>query len=272
MQVKRTIAESECFLSGSGEVSVEERALHSKVEATELSALKEVLWGKTALSWGQPDMKTVSILIADDHAVVRHGLRALLETQPGWKVVAAARTGQEALDKAVEVKPDVAILDIGMPTLNGLDAAGLILKELPKTRIIFLTMHATEELIEKTVKAGARGYVLKSDAERDLINAVDTVLRDRTFFTAAASELIMESFRRPHTRKSKRTVENPLTTRERQIVQLLAEGKSNKEVASALDIAVRTVEGHRAKIMNKLRLQSFSELVRYAIRNKLVEP
>ena len=217
-------------------------------------------------------MKTVSILIADDHAVVRHGLRALLETQPGWKVVAAARTGREAIEKAVEVQPDVAILDIAMPELNGLDAGGLILKSSPRTRLIFLTMHATEELIEKTVKAGARGYILKSDAERDLINAVDTVLHDRTFFTPAASEVIMDAFRSPHRRKTKPVDARQLSTRERQIVQLLAEGKSNKEVAAELNIAVRTVEGHRAKVMDKLRLRSFSDLIRYAIRNNLVEP
>jgi DNA-binding NarL/FixJ family response regulator len=217
-------------------------------------------------------MKTVSILIADDHAVVRHGLRALLETQPGWKVIAAARTGREALEKAVELEPDVAILDIGMPSLNGLDAAGLILKASPKTKVIFLTMHATEELIEKTVKAGARGYILKSDAERDLITAVDTVLHDKTFFTAAASEVIMDTFRNPHRKRARAAGAAHLSTRERQIVQLLAEGKSNKEVAGELNIAVRTVEGHRAKIMDKLRFHSFSELVRYAVRNNLVEP
>jgi DNA-binding NarL/FixJ family response regulator len=219
---------------------------------------------------GRPGMKNVTILIADDHAVVRHGLRALLETQPGWKIVAAARTGKEALEKALELRPDVAILDVGMPVLNGLDAATLILKALPSTRIVFLTMHAAEELIEKTVKAGARGYVLKSDAERDLIAAVDAILQDKTFFTPAATEVIMDSFRRPRDKKPLRT--GRLSVRERQIVQLLAEGKANKEVASELNIAVRTVEGHRAKVMAKLRLRSFSDLVRYAVRNKIVEP
>jgi DNA-binding NarL/FixJ family response regulator len=214
-------------------------------------------------------MKTVSILIADDHAVVRHGLRALLETQPGWKVVAAAKTGREAIEKAQEYRPDVAILDIGMPVMNGLDSATVILKALPSTRIVFLTMHATEELIEKTIKAGARGYILKSDAERDLIAAVDAIMNNKTFFTPAASEVIMDAFRNPRGRKLKSS--GQLSVRERQIVQLLAEGKSNKEVASDLNIAVRTVEGHRSKIMGKLRLRSFSELIRYAVRNKIVE-
>jgi DNA-binding NarL/FixJ family response regulator len=220
---------------------------------------------------GRP-MKSVTILIADDHAVVRHGLRALLETQPGWKIVAAARTGKEALEKALELRPDVAILDIGMPVLNGLDAGALILKALPSTRVVFLTMHAAEELIEKTVKAGARGYILKSDAERDLIAAVDAILQDKTFFTPAATEVIMDSFRRPHDKKPKLLRTGRLSVRERQIVQLLTEGKANKEVASELNIAVRTVEGHRAKIMAKLRLRSFSDLVRYAVRNKIIEP
>jgi two-component system, NarL family, response regulator NreC len=217
-------------------------------------------------------MKSASILIADDHAVVRHGLRALLETQPGWKVVGAAKTGREALERAVELHPDVAILDIGMPVLNGLDAATLILKALPNTRVLFLTMHTTEELIQKTIKAGARGYILKSDAERDLIAAVDAIMHDKTFFTPAASEVIMDIFRNPHRRKQRPSRAGRLSVRERQVVQLLAEGKSNKEVASELNVATRTIEGHRAKIMGKLRLRSFSELVRYAVRNKIVEP
>jgi len=176
---------------------------------------------------GQQGMKSASILIADDHAVVRHGLRALLETQPGWKVVGAAKTGREALERAVELHPDVAILDIGMPVLNGLDAATLILKALPNTRVLFLTMHTAEELIEKTIKAGARGYILKSDAERDLIAAVDAIMHDKTFFTPAASEVIMDIFRNPHRRKQRPSRAGRLSVRERQVVQLLAEGKSN---------------------------------------------
>lgn len=251
--------------------AVEHGVVYAKSDPSQAPAMNEEDI-KITQAWGRPDMKTVSILIADDHAVVRRGLRALLETQPGWKVVAAARTGREALEKAIELEPDVAILDVGMPTLNGLDAAGLILKTVPKTRIIFLTMHATEELIEKTVKAGARGYILKSDAERDLLIAVDTVLHDKTFFTAAASEVIMDTFRSPHRRKARTVPKSNLSARERQIVQLLAEGRSNKEVASELNIAVRTVEGHRAKVMDKLRLRSFSELIRYAIRNNIIEP
>lgn len=220
----------------------------------------------------RPDMKAISILVADDHAIVRHGLRALLETQQGWKVVAQARNGREALEKAVEHHPDVVILDIGMPVLNGLDAAALITKAVPQTRIVFLTMHVAEELIEKTVKAGALGYILKSDAERDLIAAVDAVLHNKTFFTPAASEVIMDSFRNARDDKPRRRSQGRLSVRERQVVQLLGEGKTNKEVGTELHIAVRTVEGHRAKIMRKLKLRSFSDLVRYAVRNKLIEP
>ncbi len=218
-------------------------------------------------------MATVSILTADDHAVVRRGLRALLETQPSWKVVAEESNGTEAVDKAIKLRPDVAILDISMPDLNGLDAAALILKARPETRILILTLHSNEDLIKKALAAGARGYLLKSDAEHDLITAVECILKGKTFFTSAASEMILDNLRgdsRP-SRVSTRTGER-LSPREREIVQLLAEGRSNKEVAAVLNISTRTVENHRAKIMDKLQLNSLSGLVRYAIRNNIVEP
>jgi len=219
-------------------------------------------------------MATVSILTADDHAVVRRGLRELLETHANWKVVAEESTGREAVDKATKLRPDVALLDISMPDLNGLDAAALIRKSSPDTRILILTMHSNEELIKKAVTAGARGYILKSDAEHDLITAVDCILRGNTFFTSAASEMILDNLRGTsrHAGAAEPTEGERLTPREREVVQLLAEGRSNKEVAAVLDISTRTVENHRAKIMEKLRLHSLSELVRYAIRNKMVEP
>ncbi len=216
-------------------------------------------------------METVSILIADDHAVVRRGLRALLETHPKWKVVSEASNGREAVAMAAESRPKVAILDISMPELNGLDAAAQILKASPHTRILILTMHAAEELIEKTLGAGASGYILKSDAERDLITAVEALLQRRTFFTHAASEVILSHLRGSSGKKAAPPAGSRLSAREREIVQLLAEGKSNKEVAALLHISTRTVENHRAKVMEKLTLHSFSELVRYAVRNKLAE-
>jgi DNA-binding NarL/FixJ family response regulator len=216
-------------------------------------------------------MQAVSILIADDHAVVRRGLRALLETQPGWKIVSEVTNGHDAVEKATELSPQVAILDVGMPRLNGMDAAALIFKASPKTRILILTMHSAEDLIRQTLKAGASGFVLKSDAERDLIAAVDALLHNKTFFTAAASDVILANLRGTGSKPS-RSSGGRLSVREREIVQLLAEGKSNKEVAAVLNISTRTVENHRAKTMEKLKLRSFGELVRYAIRNRIVEP
>jgi DNA-binding NarL/FixJ family response regulator len=216
-------------------------------------------------------MKTVSILIADDHALVRRGLRTLLETQPSWKVVAELVNGRQAVESAITLRPDVAILDIGMPKLNGMDAASLIFKASPKTRILMLTMHSAEDLIQRTLTVGASGYVLKSDAERDLITAVDALLHNKTFFTSAASDVILGHLRG---RTVSRTHEarGRLSVREREIVQLLAEGKSNKEIAALLNISTRTVENHRAKTMDKLNLHSLGELVLYAVRNKIVEP
>jgi len=216
-------------------------------------------------------MRAVSILIADDHAVVRRGLRALLETEPGWKVVGEAEDGREAVEKAAKLRPDVAILDISMPRLNGLDAASLIFKAAPQTRILILTMHAAEDLIQRTLKAGATGYILKSDAERDLITAVEALLHKKTFFTSAASEVILDNLRGTNRRGNSQVHAGRLSSREREIVQLLAEGKSNKEIGALLNISTRTVENHRAKIMDKLKLRSFSDLIRYAVRNKIVE-
>jgi DNA-binding NarL/FixJ family response regulator len=216
-------------------------------------------------------MRTVSILIADDHAVVRRGLRALLETEPRWKVVGEAVDGREAVEKAAKLRPDVAILDISMPRLNGLDAASLIFKAAPQTRILILTMHAAEDLIQRTLKAGATGYILKSDAERDLITAIEALLHKKTFFTSAASEVILDNLRGTNRKGDSQVHAGRLSSREREIVQLLAEGKSNKEIGALLNISTRTVENHRAKIMDKLRLRSFSELIRYAVRNNIVE-
>jgi DNA-binding NarL/FixJ family response regulator len=213
-------------------------------------------------------MKAISILIADDHVVIRKGLRTLLEERRGWKVVAEAANGREAVEKASRLKPDLVVMDLSMPELNGLDATPLILKAVPHTRILILTMHNTEELVEKTLQAGARGYVLKSDAESDLVTALEAVLDNRTFFTPASSEFGSDYWGRA---RSGTPAIPSLSPRERQIIQLLAEGKSNKEVAGRLGISVRTAENHRARIMRKLQLRSLSDLVRHAIRNKIVE-
>jgi len=217
-------------------------------------------------------MHTVNILIADDHAVVRRGLRALLETQPNWKVIGEASNGREAVEKAATLNPQVVILDVGMPKLNGIDAAALIFKANPKTRILMLTMHAAETLIQQTLQAGASGYVLKSDAERDLVTAVDSILHNKMFFTAAASSVVLEHLREGHKKKTLAAERERLSIREREVVQLLAEGKSNKEIGASLNISKRTVDHHRARIMDKLHVQSVGELVLYAVRNKIVEP
>jgi DNA-binding NarL/FixJ family response regulator len=214
-------------------------------------------------------MKPVTIIVADDHVVIRKGLRTLLEERRGWKVVAEAANGREAVERAARLRPDIVVMDLSMPELNGLDATRLILKAVPSTRVVILTMHNTEELVEKTLQAGARGYVLKSDTERDLITALNAVLDDRTFFTPASGEYDSEYIRGTNFDMSEGS---SLSSRERQIVQLLAEGKSNKEVANRLGISVRTAENHRARIMRKLQLRSLSDLVRHAIRNKIIEP
>ncbi len=217
-------------------------------------------------------MQTVSILVADDHALLRRGLRALLETHPGWRVIAEACNGREAVEKAAALLPQVVILDIGMPKLNGLDAATQIFRANPKTRILMLTMHAAEELIQQTLSAGASGYVLKSDAERDLIHAVEALIHNKTFFTSAASAVVLEHMRAGHRKREPLPAGERLSLREREVIQLLAEGKSNKEIGASLNISKRTVDHHRARIMDKLKVQSVGELVLYAVRNKIVEP
>jgi DNA-binding NarL/FixJ family response regulator len=212
-------------------------------------------------------------LLADDHEVVRRGLQTLLEAQPGWKVVGEAATGREAAEKAKLLTPDVVVLDIGMPEMNGLEAARRILETTSRVEILILTMHESEEVVREVLEAGARGYVLKSDAGRDLVAAIDALSQHKTFFTSRVAELVLQSYLE-HRGAQGEEVEARvprLTAREREVIQLLAEGKTNKEVAAMLDVSVKTVETHRANIMHKLALPSFSELVRYAIRNKIIE-
>lgn len=209
----------------------------------------------------------ISVLIADDYAIMRRGLRALLEEQPGWRVVGEAGNGREALRLATQLRPDIIIMDGSMPELNGLDAARLIFKEVPETRILIYTAQHTDEMIDKAVQTGVRGYVLKTDKEADLLAAVKALMQGQVFYTPAASEVVVERLRRP-----KEEVSPTLTTRESEIVQLLAEGKSNKEVANVLKISTRTVENHRSQVMKRLSLRSFVDLIRYAIRNGIIEP
>jgi DNA-binding NarL/FixJ family response regulator len=215
-------------------------------------------------------MKSVSILIADDHAVVRRGLRALLGTQKDWSICAEASDGKMAVEKAGEHQPDIVILDIGMPELNGLEAMVKIRDIAPKSRILVLTMHGSEEWIQSCLSTGAQGYVLKSDAERDLVSAVEALANNETFFTPRTNVVVEDAHENSNVGEG--LFVECLTCREHEIAQLLAGGKSNKEVGARLRISTRTVESHRAAIMSKLQLHSVSDLVRYAIRRRMIEP
>lgn len=212
------------------------------------------------------------ILVADDHEVVRRGLCALLQAQPDWEVCGEAGDGREALEKTQKLKPDVVILDIGMPSLNGLEATRQILKINPQTRILILTLHDSDQVVREVLNAGARGFLLKSDAARDLVAAVEALRRDKTYFTSKVAAMVLEGFLRNGTPAAVAAPPNRgrLTPREREIVQLLAEGKSTKEVAVALGLSVKTAETHRSNIMRKLELHSVSDLVLYAVRNNIV--
>jgi DNA-binding NarL/FixJ family response regulator len=214
-------------------------------------------------------MRTARILIADDHELVRRGLKGMLSDVPGWSVVAEAADGRRAAELARQHRPDIAILDLTMPELNGLDATRSILAATPQTRVLILTAHESEQLIREVLAAGAQGYVLKSDAGRILVRAVEALLEGRAFFTSKVAQLVLEGFLRGGT--AAQAPAGALSGREREIVQLLAEGRSNKEVARALGISVKTAETHRSNIMRKMQFDSLSDLVRYAVRNKIVD-
>jgi len=214
----------------------------------------------------------VRILVADDHQVVRTGLRALLESKTGWQVCAEASNGREAVEKAGELKPDVAVLDIGMPLLNGVEATRQIRKLSPETEILILTMHDSEQLVQEVLAAGAHGYILKDDADRNLIAAVDALRRHKPYLSSRVSEAASNAASSSEDALAFRgSPRSRLTPREREIVQLLAEGKSNKEIAGYLGISVKTAETHRANIMLKLDFHSLADLVRYAVRNNIIQ-
>jgi len=208
----------------------------------------------------------IRILIADDHHVVRSGLRAILDAQQNWEVVAEAADGREAVLKAIETKPDIAVLDYSLPLINGIEATRQIRVRLPTTEVLIFTMHDNETIIQDVMKAGARGYLLKSDARRDLMAAIEALASHKPFFTAKVSDALLESFV-----TASKTTGSTLTHREAGVVQLIAEGNTNKQVARLLNISLKTVETHRASVMRKLNLSSSAGLVRYAIRNHLVE-
>ncbi len=213
-----------------------------------------------------PELK---IFVADDHELMRRGVRSLLEAEAGWKVVGEASNGQELLAKARQTKPDIVVIDIGMPLLNGLEACRRVKKTLPDTKVLILSMHDSEQMARAVLDAGALGYVTKADTARDLVLAIESLRRNKTFFTSRVDQMVLESFLHDGTDKRKTSSER-LTSRQREIVQLLAEGKTNKEVASLLNVSVKTVETHRANIMKRLNCHSVSDLVVYAIRNDIV--
>ena len=217
-------------------------------------------------------MGTLRILVVDDHDVVRQGLRALLESRPGWEVCGEAATGPEAVEKAHQLKPDIVILDIAIPELNGLEVARRIRKARPETQLLILTMYESEDLISEVLKVGARGFILKSDAGRDLVSALDALSQHKPYFTSRVAQLVVDGFlTRSVPSVVGRATRKRLSAREREVVQLLAEGKSNKEIATSLNISVKTVEAHRSNIMHKLDLHSISQLTRYAIRNRMIQ-
>jgi len=213
------------------------------------------------------------ILIADDHEVARHGIRALLESHPGWVVCGEAKDGRETVELAERLTPDLILLDIGMPNLNGLEATRQILAMSPEAVILILTMHDTDHVVREVLRAGARGFLLKSDAGRDLVAAVEALQRQRTFFTTRVSQMVLDGYLdRAHRESDTGDVsDDVLTSREREVIQLLAEGKTSKEVAVTLNLSVKTAETHRTNLMRKLNLHSVADLTRYAVRNGIVQ-
>jgi DNA-binding NarL/FixJ family response regulator len=211
----------------------------------------------------------VRILLADDHAVVRRGLRALLEAQQDFEICAEASNGRDAVELALQHKPDVAVLDISLPIVNGIEATRQIRKDAPGTEVMIFTLHGNESEIRDVLHAGARGYVLKSEADEQIVRAVESLARHHAFFSDHVSETLLDSFVEGSGSDSNGKL---LTAREREVVQLIAEGNSNKKIAHLLSISVKTVETHRSASMRKLDIHSTAELVRYAVRHRLVMP
>ncbi len=225
-------------------------------------------------------VEMLRILIADDHEVARKGIRALLEGHPEWEVCAEAKDGRETVELAIAMKPDIILLDIGMPNLNGLEAARQILAVLPGVAILIITMQESDQVVREVLRAGARGFLLKSDAGHDLVAAVEALQLQRTFFTTKVSQMVLEGFLDRDNLEDKNYDKNygrqsdsydVLTGREREVIQLLAEGKTSKEVAITLNLSVKTAETHRTNLMRKLGLHSVADLTLYAVRNGIVQ-
>jgi two-component system response regulator NreC len=215
-------------------------------------------------------MKRIQVLLADDHLVVRKGLRAILERQSGIDVVGEAADGREAVSLSESMTPDVVIMDITMPHLNGIDATAQIVKRNPRIGVVILSVHSDETYILRALNAGAKGYLLKDSAETDLVKAVDTVALGKPFFSPAIAEALLEDYMRFLHQRNLEDSYDLLTDREKEILQSLAEGKANKEIASLLNLSVYTVETHRSNLMQKLGLHNTAEIVLYAVRKKII--
>ena len=210
------------------------------------------------------------ILLADDHTVIRRGLRLVLERQPGFQVIGEAADGRETVALAEEHKPDVIVLDLSMPNLSGIEAARQICSKLPQTAIVTLSMHSDEGYVLRALKAGVRGYLLKDSGEDDLINAIKAVSQGKAFFSPSISKMLIEDYVRQMKQRDVDDSYELLTSREREILQLLAEGKSNKDIATMLNLSLHTVETHRSNILEKLNLHSMPELILYAVRKGVI--
>lgn len=215
-------------------------------------------------------MKKTRILIADDHGVVRKGLRFLLASEPSMEVVAEASNGREAIELAEKHEPDIAILDIAMPLLSGTEAAAQITRKQPRTGVIILSMHSDEEFVLRALSCGAKGYLLKDSAESDLVRAVETVAVGRPFFSPAITQMLLDDYMRRLQRSGSEDTYDLLTEREKEVLHLLAQGKTNKEAAVVMNVGVSTVETHRTNLMQKLNLHNTAEIVLYAVRKRLI--
>jgi len=226
--------------------------------------------GATRDREARPKRETLRILVADDHGVVRRGVRSLIDGHPEWEICGEVGNGQDAVAEARRLRPDIVLMDITMPGLNGLDATRAILEAVPETKVLILTMHESEQVVREVLDAGAHGYILKSDADSDLLNALEAIRQGRPFFASKVSQIVLEGYLHPGPRHHGESGE--LTPRQREVVALLSTGKSNKEVAAALGISIKTAETHRSTIMRRLKLGAFSDLVRYAVRERIIEP
>jgi two-component system, NarL family, response regulator NreC len=215
-------------------------------------------------------MSKIRILVADDHGIVRKGLRFLLDRQEGMEVVGEASDGRDAVRLNEELLPNVVIMDVAMPQLNGIDAAAQIIKSNPNTRVIMLSMYADESYLVRALSVGAKGYLLKESAEVDIVRAVQIVSQGRPFFSPQIAQTLLEDYVRALQQRGLQDSYDLLTEREREVLQLLAEGKSNKEVATLLDLSTYTVETHRTNLMHKLNLHNTAEIVLYAVRKKII--